>query len=381
MFRGHLRAIVVACGLALACANHADAKNVEKQGDAQNSIASSLDHIASAYDQQAELAQNPNKQAEPCHPGDDRRYSEMCAQWKAADAASDSAWWAWAAGLSAIISTVAVLVAIGLTYQANQIARDTAKRQLRAYVFLNRLICREELDGEGKPGLYSFIAEWKNFGQTPAQNVKVFANCWHWHGSKLPPWFTFPDLHSHWGLEDGQPNMIAPGERIEITPNGGQFPPELKHEVRNGWRRVFCWGWITYDDQFGQSHKVTYCRRIRVIGITIEGAPDRLEPVFYDEHNCEDQECDNEVNKRPPLPLEIANRIAREEVTLRKVAESTGDLGISADTVVWDEWLREQVPPTFERHGDGSLKDETPRDYFGVTLDTYDTQQKRDSRP
>jgi hypothetical protein len=267
MVKGYSRVLIAVGVLALASANHADAKSGERRADTQSSIASSLNQIASASEQQTELAKSPNQQAEPCQPGDDRRYSDLCAQWKAADAASDSAWWAWAAGLSAVISTMAVLAAIRLAYQANQIARDTAKRQLRAYVFLNRIICREEIDGQGKPGLYSFIAEWKNFGQTPAQNVKVFANCWHWHGSKLPSWFSFPDLHSRWGPEDGRPNMIAPGERIELTPNSGNLLPELKQEVRNGWRRVFCWGWITYDDQFGHSHKVTYCRRIRVIGI------------------------------------------------------------------------------------------------------------------
>lgn len=163
---GRYRGIILTIGwLILVAANHPDPEGHGKQAQAQQSIADSLGNISATYHQETQRAHSSEKETEPCQPGDDRRYSDLCAQWKAADAAADSAWWAWAAGLASIISTTAVLVAIGLTYQANAIARDTAKRQLRAYIGVVKATANITEDS------IKARIEIKNFGQTPAHGV------------------------------------------------------------------------------------------------------------------------------------------------------------------------------------------------------------------
>ncbi len=180
MSRGY-RGIILALGLALSCANHAYAEGGKQEPSAQQSITKSLSDIAAANIQQTERAERSDQDEAPCG---ERKYggsADLCAQWKAADAAADSAWWAWASGLVGIASTCFVLIALYLAYRSNGIARDTAKRQLRAYVGVSGIkfeIASVEAGYSpldfGTPGLIypDFITiNVKNFGQTPATGV------------------------------------------------------------------------------------------------------------------------------------------------------------------------------------------------------------------
>jgi hypothetical protein len=128
--------------------------------------------------------------------------------------------------------------------------------------------------------------------------------------------------------------------------------PACCGEVARGWRRVFCWGWISYDDIFGKAHRTTYCGRIRVLRINNDPTSDRLVPVFYDEHNCIDEQCEQEESNRPPVPPEVVAAVS-----------------FSTDNAVgWYMWLLDQTPETFEHAPDGAPLDPTPRDYYGVPI-------------
>ena len=58
---------------------------------AAEQTAASLSEMSKAYKRQLDSEQKSNLAAE-CNPNDERRDSELCAQWKAADAAAQSAW-------------------------------------------------------------------------------------------------------------------------------------------------------------------------------------------------------------------------------------------------------------------------------------------------
>lgn len=164
MPRGY-RLYIVALGLILACTNYAYAKSGNEQADAQQSVAASLDRIASRYDDAAERAQRADQEEGPCGEGKYGSNSDLCAQWKAADAASDSAWWAWAAAISSIVGTAGVVAALGIGWHSNYIARDTAKRQLRAYIgFTNWSV-------KTVKGKTIYTTGIQNFGQTPAYRL------------------------------------------------------------------------------------------------------------------------------------------------------------------------------------------------------------------
>ena len=87
MLRGY-RGIIAAVGLVLASPTYGQ----ERKGDqpqAKGNSPSQFDHIA------APIEKLPKTEAPDrgCQPGQDDRYSDLCAQWKAADAATESASW------------------------------------------------------------------------------------------------------------------------------------------------------------------------------------------------------------------------------------------------------------------------------------------------
>lgn len=248
MLRGY-RCIVLAVGIALACANHADAKGDDKEPDTQQAITDSLDKIAATYDKQTKRSESPDKQAEPCKPGDDRRYSDLCAQWKAADAAADSAWWAWAGGLIGIGSLAGVFIALTLAFHSNWIARDSAKRQLRAYLAVDECSISTFPDD----GCIIMQLRLKNCGQTPAQKVRVMAE------SFAAP---FP-------LEQDRPFLpvevdggVSIGPGMDISCAKSLRTPDVYAAIANAITRVgsfYIQGVCEYVDAFGITRK-TYFR-------------------------------------------------------------------------------------------------------------------------
>ena len=119
-----------------------------------------------------------------CYSAKNHDTADLCAQWraalaaeKAASAARDAVTWTIIStllnsiGLGALIVTIAQgRKALKRARQANKIARDTAARQLRAYVSI-------EPCGVNAPenGLVRVPVRLKNWGQTPAHNVMIFS--------------------------------------------------------------------------------------------------------------------------------------------------------------------------------------------------------------
>lgn len=114
----------------------------------------------------------PDKYADACYQAQDHAAADLCAQWRTTIAAEKAADAATAAnnimGVGAILSfigVVLVLFALGQARKANQIALDTANRQLRAYLGITNV----EMNSKNS----EIWIEFKNFGQTPARNVKA----------------------------------------------------------------------------------------------------------------------------------------------------------------------------------------------------------------
>jgi hypothetical protein len=118
----------------------------------------------------AERAHRAKYEAE-CDPANEKRDSDLCAQWKAADAAAKAAKWAKIAAWLGGISGLLVIAALFLAFQSNSIARQTAKRQLRAYVGIEWIGVSGFVVGETP----SSEIRAKNFGQTPAHHCDIFS--------------------------------------------------------------------------------------------------------------------------------------------------------------------------------------------------------------
>lgn len=167
MLRGYRGIFIAVVGLVLS-GQHPNAVAQPKQDSASERSTRALENISSRYDEQAKRAEG-SRETDPCEQGDDKRYSDLCAQWKAADAAADSAWWAAVSGYATAISTILVLIALYFAFRSNWIARDTAKRQLRAYISVEPQGVYERDDN----GFVTVPILFKNAGQTPAYHVTI----------------------------------------------------------------------------------------------------------------------------------------------------------------------------------------------------------------
>lgn len=164
--RGYWGVVIALVGWVALTGERPNPRAEREQAESQQSIARSPSGIAATNNELAEGAQRLPKR-EPCGSGNYKRNDDLCAQWKAADAAADAAWWAqwgtWFSGISSLL----VLGALGLAYRANWIAKDSAERQLRAYISVKSVEKRFENN------TLKVIITVVNSGQTPAHNVML----------------------------------------------------------------------------------------------------------------------------------------------------------------------------------------------------------------
>jgi hypothetical protein len=130
----------------------------------------------------------------PCEEPKGKDESDLCAQWRAAEAGENSAFWAeWGFWIT-ILGSGLLLWQIALTREAvqdtgrateamreaNEIARDTAHRQLRAYLTPKEIVRDRRFNmnnGEGEADYLRVQIIIQNTGQTPAVNLGVGIDC------------------------------------------------------------------------------------------------------------------------------------------------------------------------------------------------------------
>lgn len=214
------------------------------------------------------------KVAEPdkgCPPGVDDRSSDLCAQWKAADAAEASALYSLLGLIATIIGTVLLVWTLLQT-------RNTARRELRAYVsvkpetFVNR-----NLPDGGR----SFEVEIKmeNGGSTPAYRAAHLGNI-----------VAISDEHAqeYFGRQyDDAPRI---GEPNAVTIHQNQFSSgsisshqpitsEQINKVMAGEMRLYAFGAVEYRDTFRTKRETRFCyqldgdglRELDQVGMANEG--------------------------------------------------------------------------------------------------------------
>lgn len=113
----------------------------------------------------------------PCGKGQNDRNSDLCAQWKAADAANDAAYWTqgafWAAATATGITFLALIAAgaaAWFTHKTVAVAREIGQAQVRTYLSPNKITIIIEA---GVPYFEAFV---KNTGASPANDVHVICH-------------------------------------------------------------------------------------------------------------------------------------------------------------------------------------------------------------
>ena len=192
---GIYRSVVVALvGLILiGAAPNKDGINQGDQSASQKAETDQLKAIVTAIKE----SNRPPKPDNGCKAGKDDRSSDLCAQWKAADAAKDAAWWTFVAAITTVIGVIvggftlvaagfaawyakqaadhtqsgaqAALESVTATKEATAIAREIGRAQVTSYVSVKGVQIYFE-----KMGLIPHIAfSLVNAGSSPAIKPEV----------------------------------------------------------------------------------------------------------------------------------------------------------------------------------------------------------------
>lgn len=258
----------------------------EHDGAAQKAIAESLRDIAAAL----EKGITPDPENAECAPGRDDRKSDLCAQWKAADAAERSSNWTERTFWLGVVGTLiggATLVAAGMaakyardaaihtqrsadfadrmvqeaanatdaTREAMRLTEKNGKLQVRAYAGISPIdILLQSVPAEAEHVSMTVVVGVRisNSGASPAYNVRVGARL------KQVPWpFKLAEEKEALPSEEPPLRVVAAGETsedIRLTQKVGLSLEEL----RNGKRRFYIGICLMYEDVFGDTHRSEY---------------------------------------------------------------------------------------------------------------------------
>lgn len=194
----------------------------------------------------------------PCDQPKGQSESDLCAQWRAANAAEDSAFWTkWGVWI-AIVGSSLLLWQIILTRQAvedtseateamreaNEIAERNARKGLRPYIWPEAAWFK--VTDEGEP-----VAQivFKNFGQTPALNKQGWTHTWV---ECFPLHDALPEAPEDMMMGS---SVIGPGATSESTqPHGLPLNDCSRAEIEAGRAALYVYGAGTYISLFGKKH-------------------------------------------------------------------------------------------------------------------------------
>lgn len=201
----------------------------------------------------------PKEHKKPCDNPADRNEDDTCSQWRSANAAQDAitvantqadyAYWGLWVGAIAAFATAYAAIEAGRAAKAaaasNTIARETAKRELRAYINV------AQVRVDGLEGNARFCLEYKNCGQTPAYDIRG------WNGLELRDAErikTFESTGNDAGL-----GVLGPGNSAYfIKPAPRRLVMKEFDMLRAGDAAIYLWGEISYRDIFGERHTTRF---------------------------------------------------------------------------------------------------------------------------
>lgn len=263
MPRGYRIALCAGFGW-LILAGPCQGKNTEAdQSKGQKAIQAKLDRIAAAIEELPKSeAPDPG-----CAPGRDNHQSDLCAQWKAADAAAESArWglWTFITSLIAIGIGVGTLVAAWLAARwakkaaehtetgaiaaakSVAVAEATAKQQIRAYISVESV---GFWLGDKSEGL-TYGVYLKNTGSSPAHEFRSTYVCFIREKDYYPDGLIKNDV---WVNES--PFIIGPGCENSVRYRPVKTTAKERAQLRKGTHLVFIIGAYVYRDIFGDYHR------------------------------------------------------------------------------------------------------------------------------
>jgi len=221
----------------------------EKPGPMRSDIRQAADTIASAIHDTS----RPAAQDQGCVRGSDQRRSDLCAEWKSADAAKDAANYAlWTLIVSAL--------GTGLLIWTLAETRATTRRELRAYVSVRSggLVIQETAE---KGTLISFEVISHNGGATPAyecDHLATLAIMTRQHAALELKSVKPIDKDAY----SGGVVVHSGDDFVTEMPNRILVPPDLLDAIKKGTVSLYMFGVSSYLDTFGIRRRTDFCQFI-----------------------------------------------------------------------------------------------------------------------
>jgi len=166
------------------------------------------------------------------------------------------------------------------TYDLVKGAEETAKKQLRAYVFVKEIKVDQVPSADR-----SLVDNWRitfilgNGGNTPTKNLLHNIN-WAVFDKPLADDFDFPDKPY------GKPSVGMIGPNADLYSEYVDIPTDLvNYQVANSQQHVYIWGWVNYDDVIDKTtrHRTEYCTEVKKHGTFMGFMPHAKFNGFDDE--------------------------------------------------------------------------------------------------
>ena len=185
-----------------------------------------------------------------CQHGPERRDSDLCAQWKAADAAHDAAKYAlWSIGIG--------IVGTGFLYVTFRETRRVSRAQLRAYVSITPGGLKIVRSKQGRVVTASLKV--KNSGQTPAYAVV-------WSGNIIP--LSADQTSGFFSASNDSPEPIR-DQRPTVLHNSDNIDGDIQcvdpisdddwDAILNRNKSLFLYGVGEYKDVFSKKRVTQFC--------------------------------------------------------------------------------------------------------------------------
>lgn len=247
------RFILAAVGCLILTANHSTGQSPENQQAAVEAQRSAdTQQAANSIAGAIRDTIRPVEKDEGCQKGRDSRDSDLCAQWKAADAARDAANYAiWTLIISAI--------GTGLLVWTLWETRQTARRELRAYVSISIAGLHQFSDDAGGFDKMTLEIKMKNNGGTPAYD------CWHAGSIAAVPPAQAAETFENTRRSKNYTGTKAPYVIGSQQEGNGElasfesFPKDVVARIMSGELAVYAYGFCEYRDVFRKTRKTEFC--------------------------------------------------------------------------------------------------------------------------
>lgn len=274
MPKGYPGFILAVFGWLLLAAGLNDSRDIgRKPSESEKTIAQSLNTVARAQ-VEAVKPKKPSIYESHCHKGEDRRQSDLCAQWYAADAAKKSADWTMWSTIFGAVGTAAVVYTLMLTRASAKAAMGTLNAQIESSRPLLNLSSVSIVRSSEQPddGQLQLNCGWeiKNYGST---------GCWI-----ESICVTFDDIIDDDIKLDERPisAFIAPGNVVSRRSDKGpvRFYADESQRVIDH-KAIILLGYTTYRDAGGRRWKTGFA-----VSIDLDDSfsGNTFGPILSDDH-------------------------------------------------------------------------------------------------